>query len=143
MLETSLDLLSGSLRPNTMVLEDTQWADEATLDVIKYLGRRVTVTRGKSRDTMRQAAGLTARQAAVLQLLDEGLSNIEIADRLFVSRRTVENHVSAVLTKLDVSTRDEACREPALGVSLLPRALGSAPDLRRDLVVRRCISLGG
>ena len=64
--------------------------------------------RGKGRDTRRHASGLTARQAEVLQLLDEDLSNTEIADRLFVSPRTVENHVSAVLDKLDVSTREEA-----------------------------------
>ena len=68
----------------------------------------VTVPRAKSRNTRRHAAGLTARQAEVLQLLDEGLSNIEIADRLFVSPRTVEHHVSAVLAKLDASTREEA-----------------------------------
>ncbi len=68
----------------------------------------VAVPRGKSRATRSHAADLTARQAEVLQLLDEGLSNIEIADRLFVSPRTVEHHVAAVLTKLDSSTREEA-----------------------------------
>lgn len=52
--------------------------------------------------------GLTVRQSEVLQLIEEGLSNNEIADRLFVSPRTVENHVSAILTKLDASTRQEA-----------------------------------
>ncbi|MFV1961847.1 MAG: AAA family ATPase, partial [Acidimicrobiia bacterium] len=45
-LATSLDLLSGSLRPNIVVFEDTHWADEATLDVIKYLGRRIARTNG-------------------------------------------------------------------------------------------------
>ena len=35
-----LDLLSRSLRSTVLVIEDTHWADEATLDVIKYLGRR-------------------------------------------------------------------------------------------------------
>ncbi len=68
----------------------------------------VSVPRGKRRDTRRHGAGLTARQAEVLQLLDEDLSNVEIADRLFVSPRTVEHHVSAVLAKLDSSTREEA-----------------------------------
>ena len=68
----------------------------------------VTVPRGKVRKTRDHAADLTARQAEVLQLLDEGLSNIEIADRLFVSTRTIEHHVSAVLAKLDSSTREEA-----------------------------------
>jgi DNA-binding CsgD family transcriptional regulator/tetratricopeptide (TPR) repeat protein len=68
----------------------------------------VSVPRGKGRATRSHVAGLTARQAEILQLLDEGLSNTEIADRLFVSPRTVENHVSAVLSKLDSSTREEA-----------------------------------
>ena len=68
----------------------------------------MSVPRGKSRQSRDHAAGLTARQAEVLQLLDQGLSNAEIADRLFVSPRTVEHHVSAVLAKLDSTTRDEA-----------------------------------
>jgi DNA-binding NarL/FixJ family response regulator len=68
----------------------------------------VSAPRGKSRTTRDHAAGLTASQAEVLQLLDEGLSNTEIADRLFVSPRTIENHVSAVLAKLDSNTRQEA-----------------------------------
>ena len=68
----------------------------------------VGVPRGRGRETRRHAAGLTARQAEVLELLDDGLSNTEIADRLFVSPRTIETHVSAVLTKLDASTREEA-----------------------------------
>ena len=68
----------------------------------------VRVTRGKGRKTRAHAGGLTARQAEVLELLAEGLSNGEIAERLFVSPRTVEHHVSAVLTKLDAPTREEA-----------------------------------
>jgi DNA-binding CsgD family transcriptional regulator len=70
--------------------------------------RGTSVPRGKGRKTRDHVAGLTARQAEVLQLLDEGLSNTEIADRLFVSPRTVEHHVAAVLTKLDSTTRGEA-----------------------------------
>jgi DNA-binding NarL/FixJ family response regulator len=53
-------------------------------------------------------AGLTARQAEVLGLLARGLSNADIADDLFLSLRTVENHVAAVLLKLDVPNRDAA-----------------------------------
>ena len=68
----------------------------------------VVVPRGKGRDTVRHAAGLTARRAEVLQLLDEDLSNSEIAERLFVSPRTIQNHVAAVLEKLHSSTRTEA-----------------------------------
>jgi ATP/maltotriose-dependent transcriptional regulator MalT len=68
----------------------------------------VSVPRGKAQSTRDHAAGLTARQAEVLELLAEGLTNTEIADRLFISHRTVEHHVSAVLMKLDVPTRDAA-----------------------------------
>lgn len=68
----------------------------------------VKVPRGQSKSTQEHAAGLTARQAEVLELLAEGLTNTEIADRLFISYRTVENHVSAILMKLDSPTRDAA-----------------------------------
>jgi predicted ATPase len=40
-MEVLLELLSRKLRPTVLVIEDTQWADEATLDVIKFLGRRI------------------------------------------------------------------------------------------------------
>ena len=52
--------------------------------------------------------GLTARQVEVLQLLGEGLANAEIADRLFLSTRTVDHHVSAILTRLAAKNRSQA-----------------------------------
>lgn len=71
-------------------------------------GRGITLPRGRGRSARQHAAGLTARQAEVLDLLADGLSNAELADRLFLSRRTVENHVAAVMRKLNVAARDEA-----------------------------------
>lgn len=66
------------------------------------------VPRGKSQKTKANVAGLTGRQSEVLRYLAEGLTNIEIAEELFVSHRTIENHVSAILMKLDVANRDAA-----------------------------------
>lgn len=69
------------------------------------------VPRGPSRATQEHPGGLTARQAEVLELMAQDLTNLEIADELFVSRRTVDHHVSAVLTKLGASSRHEAVSE--------------------------------
>jgi DNA-binding NarL/FixJ family response regulator len=52
--------------------------------------------------------GLTAREAQVLRLVADGLSNSQIAERLFISRKTASVHVSNILSKLGVSTRVEA-----------------------------------
>lgn len=70
--------------------------------------RGVRAPRGSSRVSRTHPVGLTARQAEVMALLAGGLCNIEIADRLFVSHRTVENHVAAILGKLNVSSRRAA-----------------------------------
>lgn len=66
------------------------------------------VPRGPRQATRKSPFGLTPRQNEVLALLDEGLTNEQIADRLFVSVRTVENHVSAILAKLGAASRDQA-----------------------------------
>lgn len=51
---------------------------------------------------------LTAREMQILRMLEMGLSNRDIADRLCISLHTVKNHVHAVLSKLGVNTRAEA-----------------------------------
>jgi DNA-binding NarL/FixJ family response regulator len=55
-----------------------------------------------------QIAELTPREGEVLDLIGEGLSNQEIADRLVIEVGTVKNHVHSILQKLDASDRDDA-----------------------------------
>jgi DNA-binding NarL/FixJ family response regulator len=66
------------------------------------------IPRGPRMKTQQNPANLTNRQLEVLSLLADGLTGPEIADRLLVSRRTLEHHVSAILGKLGVYSRDEA-----------------------------------
>jgi NarL family two-component system response regulator LiaR len=62
---------------------------------------------------------LTERELEVLALMVEGMSNPEIAERLFVSRSTIKFHVSNVLSKLGVASRTEAV-SLALKCDLIP-----------------------
>jgi len=76
------------------------------------------IPRGPRAETRSNAAGLTARELDVLSLVIEGRTNREIADQLFLSHRTVGHHVSAILGKLDIESREAACeRAVALGLA--------------------------
>lgn len=68
------------------------------------------VPRGPQRATRENELGLTARQSDVLDLIAADLTNSEIADRLFISKRTVDHHVSAILAKMGATNRTEAAR---------------------------------
>ncbi|MGY2874649.1 DNA-binding CsgD family transcriptional regulator [Marmoricola sp. URHA0025 HA25] len=76
--------------------------------LLQAKGIRVPSPRGPRAATAAHPAGLTAREAEVLDELREGMTNAEIAQRLFLSPRTVDHHVSSILAKLGVSSRVEA-----------------------------------
>jgi DNA-binding CsgD family transcriptional regulator/Tfp pilus assembly protein PilF len=88
-------------------------ADEAVA-LLRHLGVRAHVP------APRTSGPLTAREDEVFALLAEGLTNQEIAGRLFLSRRTVEHHVGSIFAKLGMATRAEAIARFALQ--------GSRPD---------------
>jgi DNA-binding SARP family transcriptional activator/DNA-binding CsgD family transcriptional regulator/tetratricopeptide (TPR) repeat protein len=75
---------------------------------LRSIGARVP--RGPRASTRTNLGGLTDREIEVLDLLDEGLRNAEIAARLHLSEKTVGHHVSSILAKLGVSSRLEAVR---------------------------------
>jgi DNA-binding NarL/FixJ family response regulator len=58
---------------------------------------------GKDKDDM-----LTAREREILQLLADGMSNADVAKKLFISQETVKSHVRHILTKLEADTRTHA-----------------------------------
>jgi DNA-binding CsgD family transcriptional regulator len=66
------------------------------------------IPRGSRTSTRLDPHGLTRREAEILGLLSEGLRNSAIAKRLFLSTKTVDHHVAAILTKLGVPSRAEA-----------------------------------
>jgi DNA-binding CsgD family transcriptional regulator len=67
--------------------------------------------RGPRLSTKENPSNLTARELEVLALLSEGLGNHEIAQRLFLSPRTVEHHVGSILRKLGTPSRGQAAAE--------------------------------
>jgi DNA-binding CsgD family transcriptional regulator len=97
----------------------------AALDIFDRLGARPagealrqrlradgvgTVPRGPRASTRTNPYGLTAREVEILTRLAEGLRNAEIAARLHISARTVDHHVSSILAKLEVPSREAAAR---------------------------------
>ena len=80
-----------------------------------YLGDRmkkdkvVEVLAAQEVDTDKiSALGISVRELEVLQLISQGLSNLEIAEKLFVSESTIKTHVSSLFVKLDVKRRTQA-----------------------------------
>ena len=76
------------------------------------LARRLGLDAGGSRDAVRDGASsvaaLTRREREVLRLMSRGLSNRQIGEELFITRKTASVHVSNILAKLGAATRTEA-----------------------------------
>jgi DNA-binding NarL/FixJ family response regulator len=70
--------------------------------------RGLSVPRGPRGASTDNPAALTARELEVLRLIADGLSNADIAARLFLSEKTVGHHVSAILRKVGEPSRGRA-----------------------------------
>ena len=99
---------------------------------MRDLGMR-SIPAGARTATRTHPRGLTTREQEILELLTSGQSNDEISANLFISVRTVEHHVSAILGKLGATTRKSTAQEARRLASSIstayqyrrPRNLGS------------------
>jgi DNA-binding NarL/FixJ family response regulator len=103
-------------------LTATRDADAAT-SLLRRLGVR-------GHNAPRGTGALTSREHEVLNLLGQGLSNLDIAARLYVSRRTVEHHVSNILAKLGLTSRAEVAAH-VLRQNLNPATHPTRPETPR------------
>ncbi|SEI89428.1 regulatory protein, luxR family [Demequina mangrovi] len=78
------------------------------VDLVARWARELLARLGHGDRSSRPDAGLTAREAQVLALVAEGLTNVQIGERLFISRKTASVHVSAILAKIGAANRTEA-----------------------------------
>lgn len=76
--------------------------------VSAILLRRLSALASQRRHPAARELPLTAREIQILRMLEAGLANRDIADRLCIAVHTVKNHVHSVLTKLGVSSREQA-----------------------------------
>jgi DNA-binding CsgD family transcriptional regulator len=101
------DAAIAEARSALAAFEDLGAAHHANVAAALLRSLGITATRAGRRG-MGGPSGLTSREVEVLRLIGEGLSNREMAERLFVTRKTVEHHVARVLAKLELRSRAEA-----------------------------------
>lgn len=90
---------------NHLLLEDEPAWQQFCDAVLHFLEEHKVV---EPKVDFNKLADLTSKEKSILQLLGEGLSNNAIAEKAFLSEKTIRNHLTSIYHKLDVSTRSEA-----------------------------------
>jgi DNA-binding CsgD family transcriptional regulator/tetratricopeptide (TPR) repeat protein len=90
--------LGALIRGSRLEVSDAPEVDEPSDEEVERPAREIAI----------EELGLTARESEVLELVADGLSNGQIAEQLFISRKTASVHVSNILGKLGVASRGEA-----------------------------------
>ena len=101
-------LLKGTPREELIKAVKGTAAGEAFIDPAVGSKILAQVARSGSLQETTVASDLSEREMDVLRLLAQGFSNAEIADKLFLTKGTVRNYVSSILTKLEVEDRTQA-----------------------------------
>ena len=101
-------LLKGTPREKLVAAVKGTAAGEAHIDPEVGGKLLAQVAQNPAQQDTTVAADLSERELEVLKLLAQGLTNAEIAERLYLTRGTVRNYVSAILGKLDVDDRTQA-----------------------------------
>lgn len=118
--EQALALMEGSetaQREALIILDKLGGGPLAAIIRRRLRDLGASVPRGPNETTRTNPSGLTAKELEVLQLLAQGFSSAQLAQRLHRSPRTVDHHVSAILQKFGVHSRTEAVAAAfALGV---------------------------
>jgi DNA-binding CsgD family transcriptional regulator len=113
--EQALALFEGSEEDKKTAIELVHnLGADAVYEKMKFemrLSGIKSIPRGIRKSTMANPANLTERELDVLQLLKDGLQNKEIANKLFISPKTVDHHISSIFFKLEVNSRAKAVQE--------------------------------
>jgi DNA-binding NarL/FixJ family response regulator len=104
--------LLKDIAPNELV-QAVRDAFEGKVQLHPEIARKLMTVIAAEESSSNRAAtdtpeGLTEREHEVLTLISEGLNNREIAEKLFISEKTVKTHVSSILGKLGVADRTQA-----------------------------------
>ncbi|MBF8221407.1 helix-turn-helix transcriptional regulator [Halomonas sp. 328] len=111
----SLELICKGL---TLLREGKPWMSRS------LMARLLEYYRQRQLNVYRPTCGLTQRELEIIGLLGAGATNMEIADRLFVSEHTVKSHLYNIFRKIDVHSRGQA-------INWTRRHLGAPPPLQK------------